>query len=106
MQAKNANRLKKIFNNAITGQISLNVRKKLALGEKISVTVGENKYSIFVSHEHAFMTLSDVQVIDAPFVPWSNIDDEYERMIASFGDEGVNEDWFQTTSEAYLARFG
>jgi hypothetical protein len=105
MQAENANRLKKIFNKAITGQVSLNVRKQLASGKTISVTVDEDKYQVVVTGGHAFMTLGDSPVIDAPFVPWSDVDDDYEKMIASFDDEGVDEDWFQSASELYLARF-
>lgn len=105
MQIENTNRLKKIFNDAITGQVSLNVRKRLASGKTVNVSVNEEKYSIFVVRENAFMTLGNVPIADAPFVPWCNIDDDYEKMITTFGDEGVNEEWFQSASEAYFARF-
>ena len=105
MQAINADRLKKIFNNAITGQVFLNVRKQLASGKTITVTMSENKYKVVVTDGHAFMTLGDSPILDAPFVPWSEVDDDYEKMIASFGDDGVNEEWFQSASELYLSRF-
>jgi hypothetical protein len=106
MNAKRANRLHEIFKKAITGQLSVSVRKRLASGEDVSVTVGEDKARVFIKNGHAFMTLdAEVVVADAPFVPWSEIDDDYEKMIASFGDDGVNEDWFQSASELYFSRF-
>lgn len=105
MQARNADRLKKIFNNAITGQVSLNVRKQLASGKTLTVTLNEDKYKLVVTDGHAFMTSGGSPILDAPFVPWSEVDDDYEKMIASFGDDGVNEKWFQSASELYLSRF-
>jgi hypothetical protein len=65
MQTRNTDRLKKIFNNVITGQVSLNARKQVASGKTITVTMGEDTYKIVVTDGHAFMYLGDASILDA-----------------------------------------
>lgn len=99
-------RLNRVLNDLITGEVSLKTRKMLATGSPVRVTIGQSVFVVSVEGEHAAVRHDRTVVLSAPFVLWSQIDDDYEAMIASFGEDGcVDEDWFQKSTNNYQSRF-
>lgn len=58
-----------------------------------------------VINNRALVCFDGALIFEHPFVAWSEVGDNYEKMIKTFGDEGVDDDWFQLASEKYLSRF-
>jgi hypothetical protein len=99
-------KLDKILIKAITGQVSLKIRRRLSQGETITAKIGEDVLTICVQGDRALLKRGDNVVTEMPFVPWGAEDDDYEAMIEAFGDAGeIDDDWFQRASANFHSRF-
>ena len=108
LSEKEVSRLNAFLTKAITGQLSLDCRKRLAHGEVVSVSLSdeETKFTIKVENGKAFLRNVDHVVLESEFISWSAVDDDYEAMIKSFNEHGeVSNDWFEQASLNYQCRF-
>lgn len=91
---------------AVTGTISLRVRKRLAHGEALNIMGGDEPLVISVENNKAILKRNGRPLLEMPFTPWTKIDEDYEFMIESMSDEGRFEvDYFERTSNVYHSRF-
>lgn len=99
-------KLDRILIKAITGQVSLKIRRRLSQGETISVKIGEDVLTICVQGDLAQLKRGNNVVTEKPFIPWGAEDEDYEAMIEEFGDAGeIVDDWFQRASANFHSRF-
>jgi hypothetical protein len=99
-------KLDKILIKAITGQVSLEIRRRLSQGETITVKIGEDVLTICVQGDLAHLKRGNNVVTELPFIPWGAEDEDYEAMIEEFGDTGeIVDDWFQRASANFHSRF-
>lgn len=97
--------LDRILTNAITGKISLDLRKRLAAGEVAAVSAFGEAFTIEVVDGKALMKSGEAIILEKNFVPWDSADDDYQAMITSFDGEGVDQQWFERASENFHSRF-
>jgi len=99
-------KLDKILTKAITGQVSLGIRRRLSQGETIIVKIGEDVLTMCIQGDHAQLKRDDNVVTEMPFIPWGAEDENYEAMIEKFGDTGeIDDGWFQRASANFHSRF-
>ncbi|PKM47108.1 MAG: hypothetical protein CVV05_01585 [Gammaproteobacteria bacterium HGW-Gammaproteobacteria-1] len=96
----------RFLTRAITGQVSMTCRKRLARGETMTVQCGKDKVTINIDGDRALLRRGSQIVLERPFVPWGEADDDYEAMVESFGEDGsVSEEWCQRASTNFHCRF-
>lgn len=98
----------KILEKAITGGFTLDIRRRLSLGETINIrNHGDGSdMAISVIGSTAVIKCNGDLLASRDFIEWSDIDSEYQSMLHDFAlNSGIYDADFERISSKYHDRF-
>lgn len=100
--------LERVFEGAITGTglSTLDVRKKLSIGQVIRIGYAGQDYEIKVEEGKALLLSGTSVMLERVFIPWDESDDKYQEMLDRWALDGeISEDCFLQASNNFHSRF-